>query len=153
MLSKCYVKDLLVKHTKIPVSSKLLILSNILSLPKEKILVYEKELSHRHIQLFESKCQDLLSGVPIEYLTSHSSFYFLDLYINEDVLIPRPETENLVDIILKSKIKPVNIMEIGTGSGSISIALSKNLPKEITSKFLSIDISPKLLKLQNKMLS
>jgi len=147
MLSKCYVKDLLVKHTKIPVSSKLLILSNILSLPKEKILVYEKELSHRHIQLFESKCQDLLSGVPIEYLTSHSSFYFLDLYITSDVLIPRPETENLVDIILKSGIKPSSIMEIGTGSGAISIALSKNLPKDLKSKFLSIDISPKALKI------
>jgi len=147
MLSKCYVKDLLVKHNKIPVSSKLSILSSILSLPKEKILVYEKELSHRHIQLFESKCQDLLSGVPIEYLTNHSSFYFLDLYINEDVLIPRPETENLVDIILKSGIKPSSIMEIGTGSGAISIALSKNLPKDLKSKFLSIDISPKALKI------
>lgn len=147
MLSKCYVKDLLVKHTKIPVSSKLSILSSVLSLPKEKILTYGKELSHRHIQLFESKCQDLLSGVPIEYLINHSSFYFLDLYINEDVLIPRPETENLVDIILKSKIKPVNVIEIGTGSGAISIALSKNLSKNIKSKFLSIDISEKALKI------
>jgi hypothetical protein len=73
MLSKCYVKDLLAKHTKILVSSKLSILSSILSLPKEKILTYEKELSHRHIQLFESKCLDLLSGVPIEYLINHSS--------------------------------------------------------------------------------
>ncbi len=147
MLSKCYVKDLLAKHTKIPVSSKLSILSSVLSLPKEKLLTYEKELSHRHIQLFESKCQDLLSNVPIEYLINHSSFYFLDLYINEDVLIPRPETENLVDIILKSGIKPSSIMEIGTGSGAISIALSKNLPKNIKSKFLSIDISPKAFKI------
>jgi len=147
MLSKCYVKDLLVKHNKIPVSSKLSILSSILSLPKEKILVYEKELSHRHIQLFESKCQDLLSGVPIEYVINHSPFYFLDLYITKDVLIPRPETEHLVDIILKSGIKPSSILEIGTGSGAISIALSKNLPKKITSKFLSIDISSKALKI------
>lgn len=147
MLHRCYIKDLLVKHTKIPVSSKLSILSSILSLPKEKLLTYEAELSHRHIQLFESKCQDLLSGVPIEHVINHSPFYFLDLYINEDVLIPRPETENLVDIILKSGIKPINILEIGTGSGAISIALSKNLQKEITSKFLSIDISPKALKI------
>jgi release factor glutamine methyltransferase len=147
MLSKCYVKDLLAKHTKILVSSKLSILSSILSLPKEKILTYEKELSHRHIQLFESKCLDLLSGVPIEYLINHSSFYFLDLYINEDVLIPRPETENLVDIILNSGIKPVNVVEIGTGSGAISIALSKNLPKDLNTKFLSIDISEKALKI------
>jgi len=147
MLSKCYLKDLLVKHSNIPVSSKLSILSNILSLPKEKILVYETELSHRNIQLFESKCQDLLSGVPIEYVINHSPFYFLDLYITKDVLIPRPETEHLVDIILKSGIKPINILEIGTGSGAISIALSKNLPKKITSKFLSIDISSKALKI------
>ncbi len=147
MLSKCYVKDLLAKHTKILVSSELSILSSILSLPKEKILTYEKELSHRHIQLFESKCLDLLSGVPIEYLINHSSFYFLDLYINADVLIPRPETENLVDIILNSGIKPVNVVEIGTGSGAISIALSKNLPKDLNTKFLSIDISEKALKI------
>lgn len=147
MLPKCYVKDLLVKHTKIPVSSKLSILSSILSLSKEKVLTYEKELSHRHIQLFESKCQDLLSDVPIEYLTNHSSFYFLDLYITSDVLIPRPETENLVDLILKSGIKPSSIIEVGTGSGAISIALSKNLPKELNTKFLSIDISGKALKI------
>lgn len=85
---------------------------------------------------------------PIQYILGETEFYDLKFYVNEDVLIPRPETEELVDLIIKeNQNKSLNIIDIGTGSGCIAIALAKNMEK---SKVAAVDISDKALKLTKK---
>ncbi|MGV3545420.1 MAG: peptide chain release factor N(5)-glutamine methyltransferase [Pedobacter sp.] len=79
---------------------------------------------------------ELTTGKPIQYVIGHTQFYGLDFKVNPSVLIPRPETEELVEWILSvQRSKPVvenamvNALDIGTGSGCIAISLKKNLPK------------------------
>jgi release factor glutamine methyltransferase len=98
-----------------------------------------------------------LSGYPLQYLTGKSHFYGLQLRVDKNVLIPRPETETLVDlalgIIKESNSSSYSIIDIGTGSGCIIIALykqlEKTLGKELFSKiaFSACDISAKALKI------
>ncbi|TKG94707.1 peptide chain release factor N(5)-glutamine methyltransferase [Puteibacter caeruleilacunae] len=71
----------------------------------------------------------LKQGKPIQYILGYTEFFDLTFRVNENVLIPRPETEELIQMILnKHKNIPVNILDIGTGSGCIPITLAKHLP-------------------------
>lgn len=89
---------------------------------------------------------------PIQYQRGWVEFYKLKFFLTEDVLIPRPETELLVDEIIQfsknnSHLTPLKILDIGTGSGAIAIALAKNIPKiNITAS----DISKKALSVAQK---
>lgn len=72
-----------------------------------------------------------LTHEPIQYITGRQEFYGLDLHVTPAVLIPRPETEHLVEAVLSHlpSNQPYNIADIGTGSGAIAIALATHLPK------------------------
>ena len=71
-----------------------------------------------------------IARTPVSYLTHHKEFMSLDFYVDENVLIPRPETEFIVETVLKSNdSKPENILEIGTGSGAIAISIAVNMPE------------------------
>lgn len=99
------------------------------------------------ITVWNSILEQLKLEIPIQYLLGKTSFYGLDFEVNENVLIPRPETEELVDWILesqKSKVKSQNIkiLDIGTGSGCIAISLAKNLQN---AQVFAIDVSEKAL--------
>lgn len=91
------------------------------------------------------KLTRLLKGEPIQYVLGYSEFYGLRLKVNKSVLIPRPETEELVDWIINEckGEAPLNILDIGTGSGCIAIALKKNLPQ---STCIAIDVSENALR-------
>jgi release factor glutamine methyltransferase len=92
----------------------------------------------------------LNSEIPIQYIIGKTSFYGLDFEVNKNVLIPRPETEELVEwIIQENKInsKPTKILDIGTGSGCIAISLAKNLPNAVVH---AIDICKNTLDLAKK---
>ncbi|MCD4682606.1 MAG: peptide chain release factor N(5)-glutamine methyltransferase [Bacteroidales bacterium] len=93
-------------------------------LDKER-LVNESQLLKVHFGV-----KDLLNHKPIQYILGKAEFYGLPFIVNPDVLIPRPETEELVDWIIKENLdrKEISIMEIGTGSGCIAITLKKNIP-------------------------
>lgn len=86
---------------------------------------------------------------PIQYILGHEEFLELDFLVNEDVLIPRPETEELVMWILKEHTsnKAISILDIGTGSGCIAISLQKNIPSALVD---AIDISEKALLIAQK---
>jgi len=72
----------------------------------------------------------LKDNEPIQYLTQKAYFYDLQLFVNSAVLIPRPETEELVDLILRNeKMTPQSVLDIGTGSGAIALMLKKKWPK------------------------
>ena len=83
---------------------------------------------------------------PIQYIIGETEFYGIPFNVNENVLIPRPETEELVDWIIKESFdkKELNILDIGTGSGCIAVSLAQNLPN--TSVF-AIDVSSEALEL------
>ncbi|MEM9836116.1 MAG: peptide chain release factor N(5)-glutamine methyltransferase [Bacteroidota bacterium] len=86
----------------------------------------------------------LLAGEPVQYITGIADFYGLQLSVNPDVLIPRPETEELVELILADHPAeaPLNVLDIGTGSGCIALALKTKRPNwSIT----ALDISPQAL--------
>lgn len=95
-------------------------------------------------RLFEV-LQNLLSAVPIQYVFGNSEFYGLTLKVDENVLIPRPETEEMVHLIIRNNVKdnPL-ILDIGTGSGCIAIALKKNIPG---ADVFAVDVSEKALEI------
>lgn len=95
---------------------------------------------------FDAAATELLAGRPIQYITGKAWFMGEAYQVNEHVLIPRPETEELVDWMVEyAEIKgsALRILDIGTGSGCIAIALKKALPEAIVT---AIDISPNALK-------
>lgn len=91
----------------------------------------------------EDALNRILDHEPVQYITNRSRFMDMDFVVNRDVLIPRPETEELVYLIL-SRIRVDNpvILDIGTGSGCIAVSLAKHLPKAMVT---GIDISEKAL--------
>lgn len=103
--------------------------------------------SGEEIVFWNSILEQLKKEIPIQYLLMKTSFYGLDFEVNENVLIPRPETEELVEWIItdNSKIQRSNnlkILDIGTGSGCIAISLAKNIPD---AQVYAIDVSEKAL--------
>ncbi|MFV8334578.1 peptide chain release factor N(5)-glutamine methyltransferase [Flavobacterium sp. RSP29] len=99
------------------------------------------------IVVWNSILEQLKQEIPIQYLLGKTSFYGLDFEVNENVLIPRPETEELVEWILSNnliiqKSKNLKILDIGTGSGCIAVSLAKNLPNATV---FAIDVSEKAL--------
>lgn len=98
-----------------------------------------KELTNEQEEKFLSMINDRLNGRPIAYIVEHREFMGLDFYVKEGVLIPRPDTETLVEEIIDlCKDKEVNILDIGTGSGAITVSLAKYLPK---ANLISFDIA------------
>ena len=91
---------------------------------------------------------DLKKNKPIQYILGFTDFYNCKLKVNNHVLIPRPESEELIDWILKYKAwDNPNILDLGTGSGCLAIALSKHINESVT---IGIDISPKALETARK---
>ncbi len=92
---------------------------------------------------FQELIERLKNYEPIQYILGETEFFGLPFKVNESVLIPRPETEELVDWIINSVIphsveKQINILDIGTGSGCIAISLAKNIPN---AKVYALDVS------------
>ncbi|WP_073210611.1 peptide chain release factor N(5)-glutamine methyltransferase [Flavobacterium xinjiangense] len=116
----------------------------------------ELDFSEEEIVVWNSILEQLKKEIPIQYLLGKTSFYGLDFEVNESVLIPRPETEELVDWILSTnriiqesnpETSGLKILDIGTGSGCIAISLAKNIP---SSQVYAIDVSERALATANK---
>ncbi len=104
------------------------------------ILLREEEtISESDLLKFSFAVKELKKHRPLQYILGEALFYKLTFLVNEYVLIPRPETEELVDLIVKENVgKALQGLDVGTGSGCIAIALKKNLP---FSSITGIDIS------------
>jgi release factor glutamine methyltransferase len=106
----------------------------------------ELELPAEHSEAINQILTKLKTGEPIQYILGHTEFYGLPFKVNPSVLIPRPETEELVEWILSSvgisKLAVRNILDIGTGSGCIAVTLKKHLNE---TQVVAIDISAKAL--------
>jgi len=125
-----------------------ILLSKILKKSHEFILTHnEYKLTKLQTANFKLLISKRLKGEPIAYLTGHKEFYSLDFKVNKDVLIPRPETELMVEEALKlvtHNSQPVTLVDVGTGSGCVIITLAK-LFNSKNLKFLASDISAKAL--------
>ncbi len=129
-----------------------LAIAQVLSLSIPEIMIYkDRKLTKKEQKNYNKIKRKLEKGIPIQYILQKSSFYGYDFYINNNVLIPRPETERLVEItykIIKEKFnKKVKILDIGTGSGVIAITLNKLVKN---SEIIATDISNKALKVAKK---
>lgn len=109
-------------------------------LNKNRELTYEEYLRFEEIQ------EKLKEGLPLQYAIGKWNFYGRDFIVNENVLIPRPETELLIDEILKLDLKDKKILDIGTGSGAIAITISLETKQEV----YALDISSEALEVARK---
>jgi release factor glutamine methyltransferase len=107
------------------------------------------KIENSYLEFFQNALTKLKKQVPIQYILGETEFYGFPFEVNENVLIPRPETEELVDWIITSSPlnEQIKILDIGTGSGCIAISLAKNLQN---CKVSAIDISAKALKIAAK---
>jgi len=102
-------------------------------------------ISESELLKFSFAVKGLKHYKPIQYILGKADFYGLKFMVNQHVLIPRPETEELVQLIIKEKSSsqlPISILDIGTGSGCIPIALKKNIP---SANIYALDISTEAL--------
>lgn len=111
----------------------------------------ESTVSESELLKFSFAIKYLKQQQPIQYIIGKADFYGLKLAVNQHVLIPRPETEELVQLIIKdcsiSEEKKVTILDIGTGSGCIAIALKKYIP---FSEMHALDVSKEALEVAKK---
>lgn len=103
----------------------------------------DRRLSESEIVLVYNAVEQLMKHKPIQYVIGKTEFFGLPFFVNNFTLIPRPETEELVQHVLKfSQNRPLRILDIGTGSGAIAIAIKKQLPH---TEVFACDVSVKAL--------
>ena len=117
-----------------------LIVMHNLSLTKADLITKDFEVSYDKVKKILSDTEKRLKKMPVAYILGKTEFMSLDFFVNEHTLIPRPDTEILVEHILdeyKNKAEKIHLVDIGTGSGCIAISLLKN-QKNFTATMLDI---------------
>jgi release factor glutamine methyltransferase len=106
----------------------------------------ERELTADERARYDAALAERVRGVPAQYITGHQEFWGMDLIVTPAVLIPRPETEHVIETVLElvGRAPSPAIVDVGTGSGCIALALAKELPQ---AKIHATDISPAALEI------
>jgi release factor glutamine methyltransferase len=111
----------------------------------ELYLDFERELDEPTLARLRELVKRRAAGEPLQYITGEAEFFGLKLAVDRRVLIPRPETELLVETALSritNRQSPITIIDVCTGSGCVAVALAKNLPQ---AQVVALDISPEAL--------
>ncbi len=125
-----------------------LLLSHVLGTSRLQLyLRFEMPVFPEHLSAFRELIKKRAAHAPVSYLTSRKEFFSLEFYVDSRVLIPRPETEVLVEHVLKAQGAPCQLLDIGTGSGAIAISLAVNRPEW---EILATDISAEALEVAQK---
>lgn len=121
-----------------------ILLSFATKIPKTEFITHpEVEIPHAQSGLFQELVKRRGNNEPVAYLIHEKEFYGLAFYVNENVLIPRPETEILIELFeKKTPSKTIRVCDVGTGSGAISVTLKKTFPDL---HMTAVDISPDAL--------
>lgn len=120
------------------------LLGHVLTTTRAQLIVAaELSLSAEQVQRFAALWQRRLSREPVAYITGKQEFWSLDFQVTRDVLIPRPETERLIEVALTlvaelGSNKPLRVLDIGTGSGAIAVSLATELPR---AEMIATDVS------------
>ncbi|MFH1947585.1 MAG: peptide chain release factor N(5)-glutamine methyltransferase [Candidatus Magasanikbacteria bacterium] len=150
------IKQLLQFNNKIDRLDAELLIAYVLGKSREFVLAHldfevGRLKDYKIKRLFKKRAK----GIPLAYLTGHKEFFGLDFFVNKNVLVPRPDTEILVEEVLShityhiTHNKPITFIDVGTGSGCIPISITKTLENENTKTF-AIDISRKALRVARK---
>lgn len=127
-----------------------LLLLHALCLPRSTLFAYPgRLLSAKEQELFASTVERRLHSEPIQYITGTQEFFGLEFEVGPGVLIPRPETELLVQAVLDRlpHDRPVSVLDVGTGSGAIAIAIASRLPN---ARVTAVDVSPAALEIAGR---
>lgn len=144
-----YGKNNLIKKEDAIMLSKML-LKYLLEVDNTYLVINrDEEISKVKEIEFKDQIKKLNLGVPIQYITNHQEFMKLHFYVDENVLIPQPDTEILVEEVVSicKQNKKYNILDLCTGSGAIGISLSKHIED---SEITMLDISSKALEIAKK---
>ncbi len=132
------------------------ILSGVLSATREYLFVHpEKELSVQDYNVFFANIKKRKQGIPLAYIIGYKQFYGFDFYVNKDVLIPRPETELIIDSIAEHKRNPsvftknTALLDMGTGSGCLVVTSALKF-NALVKEYFAVDICQKALKISYK---
>ena len=125
-----------------------LLLAHVLRCDLVALLAHpERPLSAPEATRYESVIMRRLGSEPMQYITGQQEFYGLAFEVSPDVLIPRPETEHLVEAVLKHVKPNASIIDVGTGSGAIAVALAHALPQ---AQVTAVDLSPAALQVARR---
>lgn len=120
----------------------------------ERINLYVKfdyPLKNSELKAYRKRIKKRAQRIPVAYITGSKEFMSLEFDVNENVLIPRPETENLVEEIIsccrENELEEAQIIDVGTGSGAVAVSLAHYLPE---AKVVGVDISPEAVKTARK---
>lgn len=109
----------------------------------------DEDVNNNVIKKFETDIQKVIQGIPVQYITKHQEFYGFDFFVDNDVLIPQPDTEVLVEEVInlcKQFTTKPKIVDMCTGSGAIAIAICKNIEVDM----VATDINKNALKIAKK---
>ena len=135
------------QHLDTPRLDAEVLLTHVLHVSRAQLYAWsEKTLSDKQLQQFQALIYQRIQHKPIAYLTGHKEFWSLDLSVNTTTLIPRPETELLVEQVLHyvTSVEQPVIMDLGTGSGAIALALAHECPQ---AKLIAVDVNPQTLQI------
>ena len=143
---------IMLKSNKIesPKLKSRLLLQYILKKPRQYIIVYDKnEITKQEQWEYFVNIEKLTKGIPLQHITHRQEFMKMDFYVDENVLIPRPDTEILVEEVINiaNKIGNPVILDLCTGCGAIGISIAKNVKN---AKVYAVDISEKALEVAKK---
>lgn len=127
-----------------------LLLQYVLDEPRQYIIVYDKkEITKKQQWEYFINIEKLTKGIPLQHITHRQEFMKMDFFVDENTLIPRPDTEILVEEVIKIANQKYNpkILDLCTGSGAIAISLKKYVPN---SEIIGVDISEKAIEVANK---
>ena len=133
------------KNIDTPKMKARLLIQFILNKSRQYIMVYDnKEISKEQEQKYLQAIEKIIKGIPIEHITHQKEFMKMNFFVNENVLIPRQDTECLVEEVIQisKKIGAKKILDLCTGSGAIAISLAKYIEN---SEITATDISEKAL--------
>jgi len=130
-----------------------LLLCSILELNREQLYCkFDEVTTSKQASSFFRLIKERAVGTPVAYLLNQKEFRSIDFFVNQSVLVPRPETETLVELALKEckKHANINILELGTGSGIIAASIAIERP---TTQIIAIDLSQDAIKVARKNLN
>ena len=131
-----------------PILKARILLQYTLKKPRKYLIIYDqKKLSKNQEEKYQENIEKLIKGIPLQHITHSQEFMKMDFYVNEDVLIPRPDTEILVEEVIKitKRLNRPNVLDLCTGSGAIAVSVAKYAPNaqvyasDISSKALDVD--------------